>query len=104
MPLERIQPRGLKRWPQLTQVIKAGGTVYIAGQGAMDQDGQLVGRDDITAQATQTFENLKLALAAAGADLSNLVKITMYATDVAFLQPIAQVRRQYLGSPDRERA
>lgn len=100
MPLERIQPPGLKAWPQFTQVIKAGSTIYIAGQAAMDEEGHLVGRDDITAQTTQTFENVKKALASAGAGFSNLVKITVYATDVAFLQPIAQVRRQYLGSPD----
>jgi enamine deaminase RidA (YjgF/YER057c/UK114 family) len=51
MPFERIQPQGLKDLPLFTHVIKAGSTVYIAGQIAMDQDGQVVGRGDITAQA-----------------------------------------------------
>jgi enamine deaminase RidA (YjgF/YER057c/UK114 family) len=100
MSRERIQPQGLKDLPLFTHVIKAGNTVYIAGQVAMDQDGQIVGRGDVTAQATQVFENLKTALAAAGADFSHLVKLTVYATDAAFLRPIAEVRRQYLGSPD----
>lgn len=100
MPLERIQPQGLKNFPLFTHVIKTGNTIYIAGQVALDQDGQLVGRGDVTAQATQVFENLKKALAAAGAEFSNLVKITVYATDAGFLQEIAAVRRQYLGSPD----
>jgi len=100
MPLERIQPHGLQDSPFYTHVIKAGNTVYVAGQIAVDQDGQVVGRGDITAQATQVFENLQTALAAAGADLSHLVKITIYATDAGFRYPISDVRRRYLGSPD----
>ncbi len=99
MPLERIQPRELQDSPLYTHVIKAGQTVYIAGQIAVDRDGHVVGRDDIAAQATQVFENLRTALAAAGADWSHLAKITIYATDAGFRGPIADVRRRYLGSP-----
>jgi len=99
MPIERIQPHGLQDSPLFTHVIKAGNTVYIAGQIAVDHDGHVVGRGDITAQATQVFENLQTALAAAGADWSHLVKITIYATDAAFRNPITDVRRRYLGSP-----
>jgi 2-iminobutanoate/2-iminopropanoate deaminase len=100
MPLERIQPAGLKDLPLFTHVVKAGTTAFIAGQVALDQDGQLVGGADITAQTGQVFENLQKALASVGADFSNLAKITIYATDAGFLGPIAQVRRRYLGSPD----
>ncbi len=100
MPLERIQPHGLQDSSLFTHVIKAGNTVYVAGQIAVDQDGQVVGRGDVTAQASQVFENLQQALAAAGADLSHLVKITIYAMDAGFRDPIRDVRRRYLGSPD----
>ncbi len=100
MPLERIQPHGLQDSPLFTHVVKAGNTVYIAGQVAVDQDGQIVGRGDVTAQSTQVFENIQTALAAAGADLSHLVRITIYATDAGFRDPIRDVRRRYLGSPD----
>jgi enamine deaminase RidA (YjgF/YER057c/UK114 family) len=100
MPIERIQPQGLHPLPLFTHVVKAGNTLYLAGQGALDAHGQAVGQGDITAQTTQTFENLKTALASVGADLSKLVKLTIYATDAAYLRPIAEVRRQYLGSPD----
>ncbi len=99
MPLERIQPHGLQDSPLYTHVIKAGNTVYIAGQIAVDHDGHVVGRGDITAQATKVFENLQIALVAAGAEWSHLVKITIYATDARFRDPIADVRRRYLGSP-----
>jgi len=75
--------------------------VYIAGQIAVGQDGQIVGRGDVTAQATQVFENLGKALAAAGADWSHLVKITVYVTDAGLreeasgLRPQGGVRRRW---------
>jgi len=100
MPIERIQPHGLQNSPLFMHVIKAGNTVYVAGQIAVGQDGQIVGRGDVTAQANQVFENLQTALAAVGADLSHLVKITIYATDAGFRDPIRDVRQRYLGSPD----
>ncbi len=100
MPIERLQPDGLQDTPLYRQAIKAGNTVYIAGQIAVDQDGQIVGRGDVTAQATQVFENLSKALAAAGADWSHLVKITVYVTDAGLRDPVREVRRRYLGSPD----
>ena len=45
------------------------------------------------------FENLQTALAAARAEWSHLVKITIYVTDARFRDPITDVRRRYLGSP-----
>src|SRR5919199_2592579 len=97
MPLQRIQPPGLSKPPTYTHVIRAGNTVYIAGQTATDEQGQVVGKGDITAQATQVFENLGKALAAVGADFSRLVKITVYLTDARFREAVTQVRSRYLG-------
>ena len=57
MPAERIQPPGLNNPPPYSHVVKAGDTVYNPGQVAQDEQGQLVGRGDIAAQATQVFEN-----------------------------------------------
>jgi reactive intermediate/imine deaminase len=96
MPKERIQPAGLSRPPTYSHVVKAGSTVYIAGQTPVDEQGQVVGRGDITAQTTQVFENIKKALAAAGADFSDLVKITVYVTDPRFRDALSEVRRKYL--------
>ena len=96
MPKEPIQPTGLSRPPTYTHVVKAGDTVYIAGQTPVDEQGQVVGRGDITAQTTQVFENIKKALAGAGADFSDLVKITVYVTDPRFRDALSEVRRKYL--------
>lgn len=100
MPIERIQPHGLQGSPLYTHVVKAESTVYIGGQIAVDHASQIVGRGDVAAQATQVSENLQTALAAAGAAWSHLVTITVYATDAGFRDPIRDVRRRYLGSPD----
>ena len=58
MSVEHIQPQGLPKPPTYSHVVKAGNTVYVAGQVAQDEKGQPVGRGDFTAQATQVFENL----------------------------------------------
>jgi enamine deaminase RidA (YjgF/YER057c/UK114 family) len=97
MPVERIQPAGLIRPPTYRHVVKTGNTVYIAGQVAQDESGQVVGPGDITAQATQVFENLARALASVGADFSNLAKMTIYLTDPRYREPLGAVRSKYLG-------
>ena len=97
MPLERIQPTGLSRPPTYTHVIKAGNTVYLAGQTPQDENGQTVGKGDITAQAVKVFENIKTALAAGGASFADLVKITVYVTDPRYREAVGEVRRRYLG-------
>jgi len=99
MTVERIHPPGLNKSPVYAHVVKAGNTIYVAGQVAQDETGQVVGRGDITAQATQVFENLKKALAAAGADFRNVVKINIYLTDPRYREPLGKVRAQYIRDP-----
>jgi 2-iminobutanoate/2-iminopropanoate deaminase len=98
MTLERIQPPGLAKPPTYTHVIRAGNTLYIAGQTASDEQGNVVGRGDISAQAVQVFENLKKALTAGGADFSHVVKLTVFLTDARYREPVSEVRRRYLGT------
>ena len=57
-------------------------TIYIAGQTPRDRDGNNVGKGDMRAQIRQVGQNLKTALAAAGATLADVVKTTTYVTDV----------------------
>ena len=59
-------------------VARGARTIYTAGQVSIDEHGKLVGRDDLAAQTTQAMRNVGLALAAAGADFSDVVKITTY--------------------------
>jgi enamine deaminase RidA (YjgF/YER057c/UK114 family) len=96
--VERIQPDGLAVPPTYTHVVKAGNTVYIAGQVSQDEHGQLVGAGDFVAQATQVFENLGKALASAGAGFQHLVKTTVFVTDPRYREALRDVRDRYLDS------
>ncbi len=58
--------------------VDEGRLAFVSGQVAYDVDGNLVGRDDVAAQARQCFLNLRAALEAVGATTDDLVKITTY--------------------------
>ena len=77
--------------------VSSGRTIYVAGQVAFDQSGKVVGKGDFAAQATQVFENLKLALAEVGATFENVVKVNTYVTDMAHLQTLREIRGRYYG-------
>jgi enamine deaminase RidA (YjgF/YER057c/UK114 family) len=77
-------------------VVATGRVVAIAGQVAMDESGELVGADDPRAQAERVFENLRLALAAAGATFADVIKFGMFATDMSILPTVREVRDRYI--------
>ena len=61
-------------------IVKAGGvrTIYVSGQVSVDESRKLIGAGDLEAQAEQTFHNLTLALTAAGAVATDVVKVGIY--------------------------
>jgi enamine deaminase RidA (YjgF/YER057c/UK114 family) len=72
-------------------------TIYLAGQLGMTPDGKFAGAPgDFRAQAMQCFENVKLALAAAGANFAHVVKTTNYFVDIAHLPILLEVRNLYV--------
>jgi enamine deaminase RidA (YjgF/YER057c/UK114 family) len=77
-------------------VAATGRVVAIAGQVAMDPDGNLVGPDDPKAQAERAFENLRLALEEAGATFAHVVKLGIFVTDIGVLPAIREVRDRYV--------
>ena len=77
--------------------VQSGRTIYIAGQVALDKSGNVVGKGNFAAQTTQVFENLKLALAAAGATFDNVVKLNTYVTDMSQVQTLRDIRAKYYG-------
>ncbi|MEV6006778.1 RidA family protein [Streptomyces sp. NPDC051976] len=74
----------------------SGRMVAVSGQVPVDAEGRLVGEGDARAQIRQVFENLTGALAAAGATLADVVKLTVFLTDLADLDAFRQVRDGYL--------
>jgi enamine deaminase RidA (YjgF/YER057c/UK114 family) len=89
MPLQCIDPEDLPVYPSYSQVAVATGSrlVFVAGQVAGDAGGNLVGPDDIAAQARQAFANVGRALAAAGARPDQVTKITIF---------VARYQREFL--------
>ena len=57
-----------------------------------------VGRDDVVAQTRQVFENMKLVLETAGASLADVLRVTVYLTDVSDRARINPVRQAYFGT------
>src|SRR6185437_116123 len=91
-----LNPDTLYKPPGYSHVVETTGpgrTVYIAGQLGIDKNGQLVGAPgDFRAQAEQVMENLKDALAAVGADFTNVVKVTNLLVDIGHLPIFRDVR------------
>lgn len=89
-----FNPDGLSRPTGYSHVgeVRGGRIVYIAGQVSLDAAGNLVGPDDLRAQTVQVFENLKMALVAAGATFNNVIKLNYYCTDSVDASGIALVR------------
>src|SRR6516162_985078 len=97
-----INPPALRRPPGYTHVVEVTAPariVYIAGQLGVDGDDKVVG--DFRRQAVQTFENLKTALAAVGAQFRHVVKFNNYLVDRAHLPTFREVRDGYLAENDR---
>jgi len=98
--VKRTNPPTLSKPTGYTHIVEVTGpvkTIYIAGQVALDKDGNLVGAGDMKAQAEQVFRNLEAALAAAGAKFTDVVKMNTYVTDMDKAAAVREVRSRYFG-------
>jgi enamine deaminase RidA (YjgF/YER057c/UK114 family) len=99
--LEHISPDGISPPMGYTHVVKTSGstTVYVAGQVARDADGSILGDGDLEAQARKAYENLRTALAAAGASPSDVAKTTAYIVGYTpeLLQQLGAGRGDFFG-------
>ena len=77
--------------------VRAGDLLFVSGFVPVDGDGRLVGGDDVVAQTRQVFANLAAVLAAAGATFADVVKVTVYLTDIEDRARINPVRQDIFG-------
>lgn len=77
----------------------AGRTVYISGQVAMDAEGNIVGEGDAKAQTERVLQNVVAVLEAAGGTLDDVVKVTVFITDMGMYDEIHEVRRRFFEEP-----
>ena len=98
--INRINPPELGMPPGYSQIVEvsAGRIIFIAGQTALDRDGNVVGKSDFAAQAEQAFRNLAIALQASGCTATNLVKLTVFLTDMDNLARYREARNRFFAS------
>jgi reactive intermediate/imine deaminase len=75
--------------------VPAGQLIFVSGQVARNAAGETIGQGDIRAQTRQALENVKAVLEAAGATMDDIVKVTVFVTDVSHLAAIHEVRATY---------
>jgi 2-iminobutanoate/2-iminopropanoate deaminase len=80
-----------------TDAVRWGDLLFISGLAPLDQKGRLVGGDDVVAQTRQIFENMAKILAAGDAGFEDVLRVTVYLTDIADRAKINPVRQEFFG-------
>jgi reactive intermediate/imine deaminase len=87
-----------------SQAVKAGNTVYLSGQIPLDPETMELVTGDAEVQVRRVFENLRAVARAAGAELADAVKLTVYLTDLGNFQVVNKVMAEYFSKPYPARA
>ena len=87
-----------------SQAIVSGSTVYLSGQIPLDPATMQLVDGDIDAQITRVFENLKAVVTAAGGELDDVVKLTVYLTDLTHFPRVNEIMASYFNQPYPARA
>ncbi len=77
------------------QACKAGNMLYVSGCVSWDSEGNIIGTGDMTAQVTQVYTDLKETLEANGLSLKNVIKETVFTTNMDALVANNDVRTQF---------
>ncbi|MGH8299548.1 MAG: RidA family protein [Steroidobacteraceae bacterium] len=87
-----------------SQAVRAGDTVYLSGQIALDPATKELVTGNIEAEIGRVFENLKAVAEAAGGSLAQAVKVTIYMTDLAHFAKVNEIMALYFPQPYPARA
>jgi len=98
--IRRVNPPELGTPPGYSQVVdvRASRIIFIAGQTALDRNGDLVGRDDFAAQADQVFRNLSAALQSVDGSAKDLVKLTVFLRHMSHLAAYRLARDRFFAT------
>jgi enamine deaminase RidA (YjgF/YER057c/UK114 family) len=96
MPRQIVNPPGVSKPQGYSHAVKKSGTpVFLSGQVALDAEGKLVGAGDVAAQVEQVFRNVRTVVEGSGGTMDDIVKITIYVTDVAHRPAVAAARQRH---------
>ena len=87
-----------------SQAVRVDHTVYLSGQIPLVPETMTLIGNGINAQITQVFENLKAVAEASGGDLSDIVKLTVYLTDLSHFPIVNEIMSKYFKEPFPARA
>jgi reactive intermediate/imine deaminase len=87
-----------------SQAVKVDNTVYISGQIPLVPETMTVSEGDMAAHIRQVFDNLKAIAQAAGGDLTDVVRLTVYLTDLSHFALVNQIMADYFQPPYPARA
>src|SRR6186997_1307172 len=94
-----IRPTGMAISPAYSHaIVKEGTPVFIAGQVAMDGAGKIVGEGDAKAQAMQALRNVRTVVSACGGMIEDIVKITVFTTDLKHRGAIGEARAKFFAA------
>ncbi len=81
-------------------IVEAARTLYVAGQTPRDVEGNIVCKGDAAGQTRQVLANMKSVIAEAGGRMADVVKTTVYITDIANREAIGGARKEFFeGAP-----
>jgi reactive intermediate/imine deaminase len=84
---------------QAWRVDGAQSVVFVSGQAPISPEGELVGAGDFDAQVRQVFDNLRAVLSGAGAGFEDVVKLTVFLTDMTQLRDYTRIKNEYFSGP-----
>jgi len=84
---------------RISQGMRVGDLLFVSGQAAIDERGQVVGVGDFDAQAEQAFKNLEQVLEAGGSSLRHVAKVTIFLTDMSNFAKIVELRGKWFSEP-----
>jgi enamine deaminase RidA (YjgF/YER057c/UK114 family) len=98
--MKRVNPPELGLPPGYSQVVevRGGRIIFIAGQTALDRNGEVVGKADFARQAAQVFENLTIALRSVGCTAANLIKLTVFLCNMDDLSAYREARNRFFAT------
>ena len=100
--MDGVNPAGV--WPPFgafsMAVIQGDGqVVHLKSQVALDQQGQIVGAQDMRAQVRKVLENIQTVLASMGGRMGDVVSLVHYTTDIGQFMGTGDIRREFFAPP-----